>query len=170
MQTLAAKLSSYNLLNYLVPGTVFVVLARLLTRYDLTQEHLLLAFFVYYFVGMVISRVGSLLVSPAMQKIGLVEPAPYAEYVTAEQADPKLETLSEQNNTYRTFCAMALCLVLLKLYEFGTSFWSPPDWLARWGAVIALVLLYAFSCRKQTGYIRDRVLEHSRNGANHEQG
>ena len=49
MKELLAKLSSYNLFNYLLPGILFVVIAEELTKFSFIQEDLVLGVFVYYF-------------------------------------------------------------------------------------------------------------------------
>ena len=40
--------------------------------------------------------------------------APYKDFVRACDRDPKLELLSEQNNMYRTLCALFLALPAFK--------------------------------------------------------
>jgi hypothetical protein len=54
------KLSTYNVFNYLVPGALFAVFAGQLTHYSFLQRDVVIGVFIYYFVGMVVSRVGSL--------------------------------------------------------------------------------------------------------------
>ena len=66
MNDLLKQLSSYNLFNYLFPGTVFCVALNKLGGFDLIVEDLFAAFFFYYFVGLTISRVSSLIVEPLL--------------------------------------------------------------------------------------------------------
>ena len=61
MKNLLDKLTTYNIFNYLLPGVLFVVIAKALTDYDLIQENNLLGAFLYYFVGMTVSRFGSVI-------------------------------------------------------------------------------------------------------------
>lgn len=90
MSELFAKLSSYNIFNYLLPGVLFVALADTWTSYTFAQSDLLLAAFVYYFIGMVISRVGSILVEPVLKKAGFLKFAKYADFVRASSKDVKI--------------------------------------------------------------------------------
>jgi hypothetical protein len=76
------------------------------THFSLVQENLVLGVFVYYFVGLVISRMGSLVVEPVLTKISFLVFVDYAEYVKASRADPKIDVLGEVNNMYRTLVAM----------------------------------------------------------------
>ena len=68
MNELLSKLSSYNLFNYLLPGVVFSITVEAWTTYSITRGDLLSDAFVFYFAGLVISRIGSLLVEPALKK------------------------------------------------------------------------------------------------------
>lgn len=56
MNELIERLSSCNLFNCLPPGVFFVALAEQQTGFSFVQDNLLLAAFVYYFIGLVISR------------------------------------------------------------------------------------------------------------------
>jgi len=117
MKEILDKVTSYNLFNYLLPGTLFVVILERFTQYSFTQENLIISAFVYYFAGLVISRIGSLVVEPIFKKFEFVKFAEYKDFVIASKSDSKLEDLSEANNMYRTFVSMFVFLFLFKLYE-----------------------------------------------------
>ena len=65
------KLSSYNLFNNLLPGILFVVLLSHFTEYRVSQDTLLLNLFLYYFIGLTISRISSITIEPFLKKIKL---------------------------------------------------------------------------------------------------
>ena len=157
MSELIQKLSSYNLFNYLFPGTVFAHLAERFTAYQLLQEDLFVAFFVYYFAGLVISRVGSLLIEPVLKKVGFVKFASYEDFVRREKEDQKLEVLSEANNTYRTLTSLFLSLGVLKGAETLLALEAVPVQAGPVVLTLGLSALFLFSYRKQTEYIRKRV-------------
>lgn len=160
MSDLLQKISSYNIFNYLLPGTLFVILADAITHYSFAQQDIIIAAFLYYFIGLVISRLGSLIVEPLLRKSGFVKFTHYPDFVHASAKDLKLEVLSEANNTYRTFCAMLLALAGLKLYEVIDFHYL---WLQGKGVyliVAGLFVLFLFSYRKQTNYITKRVEAH----------
>jgi hypothetical protein len=102
MKELRDKLSSYNLFNYLLPGTIFVAAAQRISAHRFENENIVVELFLYYFIGLVISRMGSLTVEPSMKKLKFVKFVTYKEFVSACEKDAKIEVLSEQNNTYRT--------------------------------------------------------------------
>ena len=72
MNYLLNQLSSYNIFNYLLPGILFVVAAEAFTDYSFLQRDLVVGVFVYYFIGMAVSRFGSLVVEPILKKMSWV--------------------------------------------------------------------------------------------------
>ena len=113
MKELIDKLSSYNIFNYLLPGTVFAGLGDTITSYSLIQDNILIALFLYYFIGLIISRIGSLTLEPILKWIKFVKFAPYEDFVKASKLGPKIEIFSEQNNMYRSLCMLSIALILL---------------------------------------------------------
>ena len=157
MKELLDKLSSYNLFNYLLPGVIFVLLSSGTIHYPLAQGDIVAAAFLYYFVGMVVSRFGSIVIEPLLKWVRFVRFEEYASYVAAKKKDAQLELLSEVNNTYRTLCSLFSLLVLLKAYMKIAERYS---WLNEWRTTsfLALMLvLFLFSYRKQTSYVTKRI-------------
>lgn len=157
MKELLEKISSYSVFNYLLPGVLFVVILDKLTIYSFIQENLIIGAFVYYFIGLVISRFGSLVIEPLLKKVNFVRFAPYADFVSASKKDGKIEILSEVNNMYRTFCSLLILLLLLLGYQ-ALQLHFPI--LGQWNPYIVtvlLILMFLLSYRKQTDYVRRRV-------------
>lgn len=157
MKEILDKLSSYNLFNYLLPGTLFVALADKFTNYSFIEDNLFIAGFTYYFIGLVISRLGSLIIEPTLKKFSFLKFCNYKEFILACQKDPKIDILSESNNTYRTFIAMLMIFLFLKLYELiQFKFQITKDWNP-YLLIGLLLILFLCSYKKQTGYIVKRV-------------
>ena len=157
MKDLVEKLTSYNLFNYLFPGTVFAVLADRFTSYSFLQEDLLVAFFTYYFTGLAISRIGSLTIEPFLRKTRFVTFAPYENFVRRSKKDKKLEVLSEANNSYRTLVSVFISLGFLKIAELIFENPGVPEWALPLSLCLFLSILFLFSYRKQTMYITKRI-------------
>ncbi|MBA7677995.1 hypothetical protein ES703_86262 [subsurface metagenome] len=157
MKELLSKLSSYNLFNYLLPGIIFALLESEVTRYSFIQQDIIIGAFLYYFIGLVISRFGSLAIEPLLKRLSFLQFADYKDFIVASKKDEKIELLSEVNNTYRTLSSLFILLLLLKLYEKVEGRFPI---LKEWEAVILMVLLlivFLLSYRKQTGYITKRI-------------
>jgi hypothetical protein len=140
-----------------LPGILFAVLASEATHYSFLQRDIVLALFLYYFIGLVVSRVGSLVIEPLLKKSGFLKFADYKDFVTASKTDQKIELLSEVNNTYRTLCSLFGLLLLLKAYDKVEARFPA---LKQWDAVALVMLLlvmFLFAYKKQTGYITQRI-------------
>lgn len=164
MKDIVDKITSYNLFNYLLPGVLFVVVLDKVTTFSLIQNDLVVGVFVYYFVGLVVSRVGSLVVEPLLREIGFLKFVDYKDFVVAFEEDPKIESLSETNNMYRTFVAMFLLLVVLKIYEIVAMKYVISDAQGLLILVVVLLFMFVFSYRKQTEYVVDRVRSNVKSG------
>lgn len=157
MNELLGKISSYHLFNYLLPGCLFAVAASKFTHHQFIQQNVILGLFLYYFYGLVISRLGSLILEPFLKWVHFLNFADYGEFVLACKDDPKIDILSEINNMYRTLCSLLVVLVLAWAYAGVESRWL---WLGNCAlpfSFFVLLTLFLFSYRKQTKYIGSRV-------------
>lgn len=157
MNDFLEKLSPYNIFNYLLPGIVFVVLAEGLTTFHFIQQDIIIGVFFYYFIGLIISRIGSITIEPFLKWSGFVKFTPYADFVFASKEDNLINELSEANNMYRTFCSLFISLIILKIYEL-LSIRLPI--LGKWIDILLIVGLLALFCisyRKQTQYVVKRI-------------
>jgi hypothetical protein len=157
LSDLLDKLTSYNLFNYLLPGAVFAYFAESSFAIKLVPDDLVTAAFVYYFLGVVISRFGSLVLEPMLKKLRVVTFEPYPAFLIASEKDAKIEILVEAANMYRTFISAMLLLFLLAAYLKVESLCpSLSEWRSLFGG-LSLALVFLFAYKKQTGYIASRV-------------
>lgn len=157
MKDLLDKISSYNLFNYLFPGILFAVISKEFTSYSLLQDNLIVGAFIYYFIGLVVSRFGSLVIEPLLKRISFLKFADYKEFISASKKDDKLELLSEINNMYRALFSMFILLLLLKLYELIEFIFPILKYWNTYILVLLLLVLFLLSYRKQTNYITKRI-------------
>ena len=155
MEAFLSKVSEYNLFNYLLPGAVFVYLIDMFGDAHLLHENVLINIFMLYFVGMVMSRVASLVIEPILLKIKFIRYAPYKDYLKAIKVDEKIPTLLLENNTYRTFIAVFTVAAIILIYE------SLCEHILNKGAgvwvCIVMLILFLSAFRKQTDFIRKSV-------------
>lgn len=170
------KISSYNIFNNLFPGIVFCYIVEESTRFSLINGDILENLFMYYFIGIIISRVGSIFVEKQLKLLKvknkitkLKEPflkfAPYDMYIEASENKPFITTLSETNNVYRTVIAVLTLSIIAKLFD-----WLLYDFVNRLGLVgqnlifiilcFITIMLFVYSYKKQTDYIKSRVEEY----------
>lgn len=156
------KISSYNIFNNLYPGILFIYLLKFMFGINILSDNWLEDLIIFYFVGMVLSRIGSIIIEPIMKKIKVIKYAPYSDYVKASSIEPLVDTLSEVNNTYRTLLSTFICAFVCKLgitineiclKNKITILQENRDWIF----LILLILLFSFSYVKQTDYVRKRI-------------
>jgi sterol desaturase/sphingolipid hydroxylase (fatty acid hydroxylase superfamily) len=157
MKDILNKLSSYNIFNNLFPGILFVLIADVITSYSFIQKDIVLGIFLYYFIGLVISRIGSIIIEPFLKFTSFIHFKDYKDFVKAEKEDPKIDLLSEVNNMYRTLCSLFLMLLLLLVFEKIAMIWAFLNYNSLIILIIALLVLFMFSYRKQSKYISDRI-------------
>lgn len=157
MKELLDKISSYNLFNVLLPGVLFAIIAESFTPYSFIQKNIIVGAFFYYFIGLVVSRFGSLIIEPLLKKIKFLKFADYKDFISACKKDSKIDILSETNNMYRTFCSVFVLLLLLKLYAFIESIFPVLKEYNLYILIGLLLIMFIYSYRKQTGYINKRI-------------
>lgn len=157
MKEIINKITSYNLFNYLFPGILFVIIATKWTIYDFQVENIILGVFLYYFVGMTISRIGSLWIEKILKKSKLVKFSDYNDFVVCSKKDDKINLFSEINNTYRTLISLGFCLLIIKIYSELDRAFAIPEIYTTLILLIFTILLYVLSYQKQTQYINKRI-------------
>lgn len=149
------NLSSYDIFNSFLPGALFCILLKYLVGYNLLVGDKLENILICYFIGIVVSRLGSFFVENLLKKMKFIVFAPYSDYVNAEQKDKKIGILSKTNNSYRSYivaCFVALIAIVVK--KINTDF-SIMD--LKIIAIIVFLLIFLFAYRKQTDYVKKRV-------------
>lgn len=158
MKDLLDRLSSYNIFNALFPGIIFVILVDKFLPYSFIQENIVLGIFLYYFIGIVISRLGSLVIEPFLRRTLFLPSWDYNDYIRAsDDSSPKPELLLEVCNMYRSLCALFTMLFFMFLYEIVIAGVNPSE---AWPVIllfVSLLLIFLFAYRKQTQYLIKRI-------------
>ncbi len=157
MQDLLGKISSYNLFNYLFSGVLFVVLSAALTTHSFIQKDIVIGIFLYYFIGLVMSRIGSLIIEPILKLFSFVKLASYSDFIIALKKDHGLDILSEVNNVYRTLISVCVSVIFLMLYDLLKMEFPWFQGYETYLLLLFLMFLFLFAYRKQTGYITRRI-------------
>lgn len=151
------KLSQYNFLTNILPGTVLCIILKSLVGYDLIPDDYYQAGIVFYFVGMVNSRVGSLVIEPILKAISWVKFAPYSEFLRAEKEDAKLTILSQENNVFRSYISLMFISILGYIYKNCSLDLRLSLNNESLVLIVILFVLFLFAYKKQTSFVRKRV-------------
>lgn len=162
MESFLQKLSSYEIFNYLFSWIIFTRFVNNFSwvhipEYVVSENiyDILMFVFVLYFIWLIVSRFGSIIIESILKKLWL-EFVSYKDYIKAEKIDNKIETLSMRNNTYRTLTSLSLCLIVVQVIIdiINSSFCFH---LLYYICLNFLLVLFLCSYIKQTNYIRKRV-------------
>lgn len=157
MKDILDKLTSYNIFNYLFPGVLFSILTTKFANLNLVFDDLIIGAFAYYFIGLVVSRFGSILIDPFLKFIRFIKFADYKDFIEASKKDSKIEVLSEANNMFRTLISMFTLLFLTIGFQKLADRWCFLKNNQEVVFLSILLLLFLLSYRKQTNYITKRI-------------
>jgi len=160
LEKIIERISAYEILNNIIPGTIYVVLTEKLTPFKIQTGSVWSDLVLYYFIGLVIGRVGSLVVERFLKKVNKLHFEPHSNYVKAEHKDKIVRELSTINNMYRTYTAVALCLVFTVGFDFLWALIKGCDCskpIIIFAGCIVLMLIFDLSYIKQTAYVASRV-------------
>lgn len=159
MENLINSISKYQLAINLIPGYIFAILLQRYAHIVLLEGDVLQDAFVSYFVGLVIGRVGSIVVDGLMKSFNKTYRfAPrYYKKIMAEQIDHKIETLDRQCTIYRNCCAGCCCVIIGIIINclFGDgSFLSSGKYIF---IFFILTILLVKAMDKQYNYVIKRI-------------
>lgn len=160
MKEFLDKLTSYNIFINLLPGIIFVVILQNYFFIKIPQQDILINLFIYYFVGLVINRIGSLIIEPLLIKFNFIKYAPYKDYLSASRKDDKIETFLEVNNTFRTLLSLLLVVILIKPYLYIVQKIGLTIEANLLLILVSIMILFLFSYKKQTRYIFRRIMDY----------
>ena len=166
MNTVIQKLGTYHILANLIPGAFFCLALDFLFGITLPVEGIGGYIIAYYFVGLIIGRIGALITKRVFtRKEGtkkvcftqFIEYVAYADYVEAETSSPKIAALSDTNECYRSLLTCVWLLPAVKgFYCLAQRFSLVSDyWM--WVALPLLFGLFLWSYKEQAGFIKRRV-------------
>lgn len=163
METILGKLSSYNIFNSIIPGAVFCFFCKNYLNFDISGEGAIYNITMFYFWGLLMSRVGSLLIESFSKKVKFVKYAPYSDYLIASHKNESIKLYLEVNNMFRSIAAAFLCLLILEVIAYTDNYESSlidlsfcfNQTLTLFFLMTFIVMMFAY--RKQTSYIKNKV-------------
>ncbi len=157
MDKILEKLSKYHIVNYVIPGVLAVYLSKQINQIELLTSNIFFDIVMVYTLGLICSRIGSLIVEPLLRKIHFVQFSEYKDYMSAEEKDPKLFDLNTDNNLYRTVIGVVLFVIIQYCFNLLKSKCEFVNDYSSLIVLIALLILFLWSYKKQTSYIVKRV-------------
>ena len=154
----------YNLLTNLIPGTLLAILLKYFVEgcdiFSITDNTWIIAV-ILYFMGVINSRISSLMFEPLFKKLKIVKYASHDDYTKAEFKDTsgKLTLLSQANNEYRSYLSVFTLVIIFKLFFLSTKIKEFVTDYISWFVLLFGFILFLFSYRKQVAYITSRITQ-----------
>ncbi|CCZ60026.1 hypothetical protein [Hungatella hathewayi] len=157
MGNFVEKLDSYEIMINLLPGAFFGMALRFLCGLELPVANIGEEIVVYYFMGFIINRLGSLIIKPLLLKCNFIREVDYNEYVKAEKINEKVRTLAEICNYYRSILTASLILLIIKVFSNfkGNAGCLLTNW--KFCFLLGCITLFLFSYKKQMKFVCRRV-------------
>lgn len=157
------KLDSYELMTSLLPGTFFCISLRIFCGLEFPIENMVEEIVICYFVGLIINRVGSIIVKPCLLKVNVIKEVIYDEYVKAEKKDSKIKVLMETSNYYRSMLTSCLFLLIVKFvicHSINIG-WFQKNWKDL--LLLGIIVLFLLTYRKQMKFVCNRIKINNQN-------
>ncbi len=152
------KISQYNFLTNILPGTVLCILLKYVVGYNLfVFDDWYLMGIIFYFVGIVNNRFGSIVIEYILKIMHIITFAPYIDFVKAEQKDTKITILSTENNVFKSYISVCVLTLLSSLFTLIANNCSFIDNNKSVIIITLLLVLFVLSYRKQTNYVKKRI-------------
>ena len=164
---LLEKLSHYEIMNYLIPGSAFCFILKAM-GYGILDYGFVANVMICYIAGLVNSRVSSVIFEDLLKKWNFVEWRDHDLYFKAKKMRPYIGTMSESANMYRAFVAVAFNALVAYGFKYLMQVWpfAKNNWLLF--LLVALLVLFLFAYRKQTNkYVVGNIAEALREAENH---
>ncbi|MBR0492069.1 MAG: hypothetical protein IJJ82_08555 [Clostridia bacterium] len=153
MEKIIEKMEIYHFINHFLPGAVFVAIFNKIYENDFLDSNIIIAIIEYYFIGLVLSRIGSVVFQPVLRKIKIIKHADYNNYIKASKEDEKIDILQREANQYRTYIATFAILAIIQSYICIVD----NTFAASLILFIGLTILFIFAYKKQISFIVERV-------------
>ena len=156
INSLFNKLSAYQLLSLMLPGASLLGTLKFIFAIDIKVDENIWWFLLSsYVVGIILSRIGSLLIEEVFKKMGFIKGYNVGNYIAKRKEDDMVETLLSFANLYRSFCALSILMIIVTMVK-GYGF---CDYWHYFLLEVLLLLLFAFSFCKQYNYFYSIIPE-----------
>lgn len=111
-----AKISSYQLFNFIVPGASLLTILKFLYNMEIgVDENLGYFMLASYVVGLTLSRIGSVWIEGIMVSLKWIDGYDVSKYIEARKENMIVETMLSLANLYRTMGSLFVCDIVVLL-------------------------------------------------------
>lgn len=147
------RVSSYQFFNFIYPGLLVAGVLDIYNVVDVFCLNICYILLISYSIGMLASRVGSIVIENLFVWIKLMKRFDYNEFNKAELNNTKVSLFLELSNMFRTISAACLLILIARLinsiYDYG---FAMPIGIVM--LVFFVFVIFCVSFIKQYGYLK----------------
>lgn len=162
MTEIIQRLSNYHIFNHLLPGVLFCVLIDRFTQYTIMQNNMLIDICICYFIGLCISRIGSLIVWDFLRAVKILRKFEYKDFLKAKKEEAEIGSLLEVVNMYRSILTMFLLFCAVKFYELIDVKCLEDCVSIETLLLFGFILLFLCAYIRQEKYVAKRIILYKR--------
>lgn len=152
LKSLSEKLSAYQLFNFIYPGAVFLGILHYKGMQLGVLSEIWWFLLASYFLGMTLSRFGSIVIEELCFKFKLINKYSIKSYSDCLSKDGFIGMLLELTNIYRTICSMGILLLIGTFFKYHQN-----DKCCMIIIEVLFVLLFLISFIKQHHYLENKL-------------
>lgn len=152
VKSIIDKLSTYQFFNFIYPGAVFLGLLKFKEVQLPMLENVWWFLLASYFLGMMISRFGSIVIEWISEKAKWITKYDIKAYAKHLKADSFTGVLLELANIYRTLCSMGIILMICTIVGYNGA-----DKCCMILLEVVFVALFWMSFIKQYHYLLNKL-------------
>ena len=118
LRMIAEKLSTYRFFNFIIPGAVLIGFIKYFHLINIPKTNIWWFLLLSYFCGIVLSRIGSVVVEEPMKSLKIIKKYDVNNYIMKQKENTLVGTMLELANTYRTISALMLIILILTIISF----------------------------------------------------
>lgn len=157
IEKIIEKLGMYNIFTNIIPGYVFLFVNSYYFNFKI--NNVVTITILSYFLGLTISRIGSITIGNILLKFSKEKGELYSKYIEATERDEKIELLLQERNSYRTYSTLFLICFIEYLCNIIRIKYSIPNDICYIiiFVILILILIYSISFCKYNKYIAERI-------------
>ena len=163
------KLDTYEVFTNLLPGIFFGILFEFLFHIKIPSGVIssgvpadgvigaLGAIAIYYFLGVLIGGISSIVTQPTLLMLKFVTYASHSDFITAEKNDEKVRILIEKSDFYCSLLTAVLLIFSMKLVIVVKEHWTPISEQWMWFVLMLVFFVLLFTYQLQNSLLQNRI-------------
>lgn len=155
IEKILEKMGIYNLFTNIIPGYIFIMFNFF--NFNIKMDNIVEQVVLAYFVGLTISRIGSIILGNILLKISNDSDESYNKYIDACNKDTKIELLLQERNSCRTYVTLFIMCLLEIIGNYVFSKITITKDVILFIVLVLLIIIYSISFCKYNRYIVKRI-------------